>query len=118
MNKILQYLSLATIVILASCTRDNGSYAVISDRPVSLYNLATPGKKVASNVEASSSRTSILLIPMGKVPTIDSAIEELLQTYQGDYLANVQIEQFTGQLMFWYRYNKWTVRGDVMRNHP
>lgn len=102
------------IFIASACTRSDGSYSVLTDRPISLQALTHPNSKIIS-ASAVSRRHVAILVPFSKAPSVTDAIEAVIQQYKGDYLADAEVKLVNVQLMFWYHYKAWEVSGTVMR---
>lgn len=107
--------TLFLIFLLSACATNNGQYDIISSNPLSLYTVTAKNEVVARNVEASSLRQVMILIPLGKAPSISKALDKILKEYQGDYMTNVQISRINFQIMFWYQFSSWKIKGDVVR---
>lgn len=111
MKKIIIILAL----FLSSCSTYHGNFAAISDKPISLYTLTSNNILIERKAEAQVSRHVAVVIPFSKAPTIARAIDQVLNKYNGDYLANVTIERKSFQLMWLYHYTAWKISGDVMK---
>lgn len=111
-------LCLICITFISACTHIDGHYAVLSDRRIPLSALTfTNTNKAITQTSITSRRHVVVFIPFSKAPTLGDAVEEILRTYKGDYLADVTVEQIHGQAMFWYQYKAWKISGTVMKIH-
>lgn len=108
-------LTLIFLVMLNGCTSKEGTYSIISSRPMNLYTLTANNELVAENVSTSVSKSQFLILPIGDDPKIGNAVEELVQKYQGDYMTNIEISYHTIRLLPLYSKNTWVIKGDVMR---
>lgn len=111
--KVLTAILAATL--LAGCSIHNGQYAYMTSKPVTLYDLQKPELVVAKDVSASSFRWAVLFIPLGRIPTIEAALNDMLTEHHGDYLKNVNLHYSSFQLMPWIDYKAWEVTGDVIQ---
>lgn len=109
------FAGLFALLILNACSISNGKYSAISNKPISLYTLTANNEIIAHKAEGVSSRHVLVIIPSGRAPSIADAVNDVLNKYKGDYLANVEITNKTFQLMWLYHYTSWIVNGDVVR---
>lgn len=108
-------MALSGLLLVSACSVYNGKYAYLSSKPITLYDLQRPELVVAKEISATSSRSAFFFIPTGRIPTIEAAVNELLEEYHGDYLKNVKVHFRSFQLMPYYDYKAWEVTGDVIR---
>lgn len=113
MEKII--MAAVVVSLLAGCSFHNGKYAYMSSKKVTLYDLQRPMLVSAKEASASSSRWAIFFIPLGRVPTIEAAMNDMLTEHHGDYLKNVELHYRSFQLMPWIDYKAWSVTGDVVQ---
>lgn len=101
---------------LGGCTYYNGTYAALSDRPITLYTLTTNKKwNIANNIEANTSDHSWLYISTEYLPTLEDSVAQILDEHMGDYLTNARVEYRGFHIMWIYHYASWRVKGDVIR---
>lgn len=112
MKKI--FLALFTGLLLSSCMLNNGRYAAISTKPIPPHILTQQKQLLQNNASSVSSRHVVVFIPFSKAPTLEDAINQILDQYNGKYLANVSIDRAFGQMMFWYSYDSWRITADVV----
>ncbi len=105
----------ASILFLSACTTDNGKYSVITTKDISLYDIKASNRLVAKDINNRVSRHVAIIIPNSATPTIAQAVDQVLQKYNGDYLANVDVMHRSFQLMWLYHYTAWQIEGDVMK---
>lgn len=68
--------------------------------------------RAASQASASDGRLWITILPLGGAPSIDKAINNLLDKYNGDYLTDTKVIE-TGWSLIAISYGAIEVRGDV-----
>ena len=105
----------ALIIMVGACTASNGQYAILSTKDISPYSINQTNTVVAENVSAVDSRHVIVVVPSSRAPTIGIAIDELLDKYDGDYLANAQVNYNSFSLLWAYHYTAWEITGDVVK---
>lgn len=103
---------------LSACSHSEGRYAVLSDRtlPLSAVTFINTNQELGKAVSVSR-RHIVTVIPFSKAPTLEAAVEEILNYYKGDYLANAEIEQQNFHIPFLYHYKAWKVSGTVIKIH-
>lgn len=114
---MLKKLALCAIAALSlsACTAYNGTYAAISNKPISLYDITRDSGRVAIDVKEQSDRTIAIIIPFDDAPTIEEAVNLALKKYNGDYLENATIEHKGFHVLWLYHYSAWSIHGNVMR---
>lgn len=112
MKKIAMILS---VIFLASCAVSSGKYDVLTTKNINVYSVKKNSQIVFRDAESTSSQHVLVLLPIGKYPTISSAVNEVLSRYNGDYLANVEIKNRSFQIMWLYHYTSWEIIGDVVK---
>ena len=118
MTKLLQrILFLALVSFLGACSIHTSNYAAISDRPMTLYDLTGRKIVVARDVDSSSSRSMGIIIPVNQIPSLSSAITQILDQYDGDYIANATVSQTSFHIIWLYHYSSWKINGDIIRLH-
>ena len=66
----------------------------------------------ASQASDTDGRLWITILPLGSAPSIDKAINNLLEKYNGDYLTDAKISE-TGWSILLVSYGEIEVKGDV-----
>lgn len=118
-NKIcLLFLSILILLGISACTTPEGQYKVLSDRrlPLSAVTFVNSNREIGK-ASAVSRRHVVMVIPFSKAPTLEAAVEEILNYYKGDYIANAEVEQQTFHIPFLYHYKAWKVSGTVVKVH-
>lgn len=112
MNKKILF---AAFFLLSSCTIDNGHFAVISSRPLSLLTISAGNSVIADDIIESTTQHHVAaVIPLNKAPNITAAVNQILDKYQADYLADVTVKYRTFKIA-WYSYSSWIIEGDAVR---
>lgn len=109
-------LCILLLFLLSACTMDNGNYDIMAPKNVSISNFYYPSVLVKKDAQETASLSVLaMIIPFGRQPTIEDAMDNMLKKYNGDYLKNVKIEYKTFKLLIYYDYRSWTITADVMR---
>jgi hypothetical protein len=75
-------------LFLSGCAESIANLTIVSTKTT---DFSAPHERAASQASASDGRMWITILPLGGAPSIDAAINELLQKYNGDYLTDAHI---------------------------
>ena len=107
--------ALAGALTLASgCTTTHGDFTVLSNKLVNLKEFDLSQSPVGHGVEGVDDAHIILFIPTGH-PTLEAAIDDMLQKGQGDVATDATVRSTFWWIPFIYGYSSWSVTGDVVR---
>jgi hypothetical protein len=108
-DKIIWIFAFTALLAAIGCSSTIASLTVASTKNV---DLSGGTKEVGRAEEATDGRGWILFIPLGGAPSIDNAMNKVIEKNDGDYLTNVKIEQGGWSILAFSR--GWlTVKGDV-----
>lgn len=110
--KTLARLAVVAVVALAasSCTSSVSEFSLIATGNPQYEAMASA--PVKSGLSGTSSRWWLLFIPLGSAPTIQDAIDEMIDDGQGDFAERVRIYD-TGWSLLVISYGNYTAEGDV-----
>ena len=75
-------------LVLTGCADTIANLTIVSTKTT---DFSAPHERAASQASASDGRIWITILPLGGKPSIDAAINELLQKYDGDYLTDAHV---------------------------
>jgi hypothetical protein len=100
---------LLALPFATGCTDTLAKLSVVSTRTA---DFGTPHERSASQASASDGRMWLLILPLGGAPTIEGAINDLLQKYNGDYVTDAKVTE-SGWTLLLISGGSITVTGDV-----
>ncbi|MEB2346288.1 MAG: hypothetical protein OZ948_16300 [Deltaproteobacteria bacterium] len=111
----LSALAAAALLALPGCITDQGTLAVAATRPVELdlREVDLRNASIRRDVTGSDTRvTSVLFLPTGESPRLETAVEDALLAHGGDVMARAQVRTID----WWFLIGVSTleVRGDVV----
>jgi hypothetical protein len=104
-----------TATVLGGCVTDQGMLQVAATRPVELdlREVDTQRATIRRDVRGSDTRvTSVLFLPTGESPRLESAIEDALLDHGGDLMVRARVR--TTDWWFLIGVTTLEVRGDVV----
>ena len=102
-------LGLAGVFAALGCSTTIANLSVVSTKTA---DFSQSHQRVASEASASDGRLWITILPLGGAPSIDHAINNLLEKYNGDYLTDAKVEE-VGWTLLAISYGAISVKGDV-----
>jgi hypothetical protein len=75
-------------LFLTGCADTIANLTIVSTKT---SDFSAPHERAATQASASDGRIWITILPLGGKPSIDAAINELLQKYNGDYLTDAHV---------------------------
>lgn len=111
----LSALAAAALLALPGCVTDQGLLPIAATRPVELDLREVDPQRVSiqRGVKGSDTRvTSVLFLPTGESPRLESAVEDALLAHGGDVMARARVRTID----WWFLIGVSTleVRGDVV----
>ena len=90
MTRFARTLAISALAVgfAAGCASPIAKLTIASTK---ISNFGAPHTRVANQASASDGRLWITILPLGGQPSVDAAINELLQKYNGDYLTDAKI---------------------------
>jgi len=97
------------IFFIAGCAVNHGRFTVLSNKTIdtSNFNMDKKGKKVVGK----DVQHIFIIIPTGKRPILNRAIDNALNKYDGDVLTDVVITSWFFRIPRMYTQRGWEVEG-------
>ena len=102
-------LGLAGLFLATGCTDTVARLTVVSTKTT---DFGETHYRAASQASAGDGRLWLTILPLGGAPSIEKAINDLLQKYNGDYLTDTKIDESWWSLLV-ISWGSVSVTGDV-----
>ena len=102
-------LGLAGLFFATGCTDTVARLTIASTKTT---DFSQTHYRAATQASADDGRLWLTILPLGGAPSIEKAMNELLQKYNGDYLTDTQIDE-TGWSLLLISWGSVSVTGDV-----
>jgi len=109
MKKLALLILFLPLTLLLGCSQRLGDFTVISTKNV---DIGTNYLIVQKNAEGYSTKQIIVLFPTG-YPDIKSAVDDVLNKYDGQILGDAVLEHSSWYIPFIYGETTYKIRGDV-----
>lgn len=102
-------------LFLSSCTLNHGTYTVLSNKIVNLseFDISNPSRVKGAVGEDKSQ--IIIFFPTKQNISIEGAINDALEKYDGDVMTDVTVESYSWYIPYIYGRSGWVVKGDVVK---
>jgi len=100
---------LLALTLATGCTETLAKLSLVSTKSA---DFGQPHQRAASQASASDGRMWLLILPLGSAPTIEGAINALLEKYNGDYVTDAHVTDSNWTLLL-FSGGSITVTGDV-----
>jgi hypothetical protein len=102
---------LVATLLITGCADTIAKLTIVSTKTA---DFSQPHQRAASQASASDGRLWITILPLGGVPSMDKAINNLLEKYNGDYVTDAEVIE-EGWTLLILSHGAITVRGDVWK---
>ncbi len=103
-----------SLLLTGGCSTTMAHLTIASTKTT---DFSQPHRRAASEATASDGRLWLTILPLGSAPSVDKAMNHLLEEYNGDYLTDVEIID-VGWTLLAISYGSYSVKGDVWATAP
>lgn len=105
-------LALALALCLSGCVSPMGDFTLISSKNVEISRVDLKRIKMKKGIEGSDGRFSFLLIPFGRAPSLEEAVDDALETGGGDFMVSTRIYRTSWSVIL-FGWESYSVEGNV-----
>lgn len=101
-------------VLAAACTIRHGDFTVISNKLLRLSEFELEKADRVRGIEGRDIQHRILFIPTSGPPTLEGALDDILDKGQGDAVTDAVVQARMWDFILYAQYG-WIVKGDVVK---
>lgn len=102
-------------LVFSGCVVRHGDFSVVSNKLVRLSDFELGQSIHQKNAVGKDVQHVIILFPTSGPPTIEGALDDALDRYNGDVITDAVIKSWAWYIPYIYGQAGWSVEGDVVK---